>query len=65
LVYSKKGDYKQTANGRLEGQIIVGGNVQKGGNSDVILFAQSIPTPPGIGSTMPTKSLPLISAWQK
>lgn len=65
LVYSKKGDYKQTANGRLEGQIIVGGDVQKGGNSDIILYTQSIPTPPGILGITPTKSLPLISAWQK
>lgn len=66
LVYAKKGNYKQTANGRLEGQIIVGGTVQKGGNSDILLFQQSIPTPPG-GTTVatPTLSLPLISAWQK
>lgn len=65
LVYSKKGNYKQTANGILKGQIIVGGDVQKGGNSDIILFTQSIPTPPGILGITPTKSLPLISAWQK
>jgi hypothetical protein len=65
LVYSKKGNYKQTANGTLKGQIIVGGDVQKGGNSDVILYVQSIPTPPGGVSVTPTKSLPLISAWQK
>ncbi len=65
LVYSKKGNYKQTANGVLKGQIIVGGDVQKGGNSDIIMFTQSIPTPPGGVSVTPTKSLPLISAWQK
>lgn len=65
LVYSKKGNYKQTANGILKGQIIVGGEVQKGGNSDIIMFTQSIPTPPGGVSVTPTKSLPLISAWQK
>jgi hypothetical protein len=65
LVYSKKGNYKQTANGTLKGQIIVGGDVQKGGNSDIILYVQSIPTPPGGVSVTPTKSLPLISAWQK
>jgi len=65
LVYSKKGNYKQTANGVLKGQIIVGGDVQKGGNSDIILFAKSIPAPPGGAGVTPIKSLPLISAWQK
>ena len=65
LVYSKKGNYKQTANGVLKGQIIVGGDIQKGGNSDIILFAKSIPAPPGGASVTPIKSLPLISAWQK
>ncbi|HSR87714.1 MAG TPA: hypothetical protein VLL07_02075, partial [Pontiella sp.] len=65
LVYSKKGNYKQTANGFVKGQIIVGGDVQKGGNSDILIYSQSIPTPPGGISVTPTKSLPLISAWQK
>ncbi len=65
LVYTKTGNYKQTANGELYGQLIVGGEVQKGGNSDIVLFQESIPTPPGVSSVTPTKSLPLISAWQK
>ncbi len=65
LVYSKSGSYKQTANGELYGQLIVGGPIQKGGVSDIIVYQQSIPTPPGISSVSPTKSLPLISAWQK
>jgi cytoskeletal protein CcmA (bactofilin family) len=65
LVYSKNGNYKQTANGRLEGQIIVGGTIQKGGNSDIVFYQQYIPNPPGVGSTVPTKSLPVIASWQK
>ena len=65
LVYAKNGNYKQTANGTLEGQLIVGGTVQKGGNSDFVLFQRNVPSPPGGTTTTPTQSLPLISAWQK
>lgn len=65
LVYSKIGNYKQTANGTLVGQIIVGGTVQKGGNSDIILYQKCVPTPPGVTTVTPVQSLPLISGWQK
>ncbi len=65
LVYVKTGNYSQTANGKLIGQLIVNGDIKKGGNSDIIDFRQSIPIPPGVGSVTPTKSLPLIAGWQK
>jgi hypothetical protein len=65
LIYTKSGNYKQTANGVLYGQLIIGGEVQKGGNSDIIVYQQYIPNPPGVGTAVPSKSLPLISAWQK
>jgi cytoskeletal protein CcmA (bactofilin family) len=65
LIYSKTGNYKQTANGELYGQLIVGGEIQKGGNSDIVFYQKSIPTPPGVASVTPTKSLPVVSAWQK
>ncbi|MEE9367526.1 MAG: hypothetical protein V3V05_01550 [Pontiella sp.] len=65
LVYSNSGNYKQTANGELFGQLIIGGEIQKGGNSDIVFFQQSIPTPPGVCSVTPVKSLPVIAGWQK
>ena len=64
LIYAKIGDYDHTANGRVSGQIIVGGNISKGGNSDVFLFSRNVPTPPGDdpGSSGDIVGL---SAWQK
>jgi len=66
LIYAKSGDYAQTANGTLNGQLIVNGTIKKGGNSDIINYVRSVPTPPGIpGSTTPTTAWPVVSAWQK
>jgi cytoskeletal protein CcmA (bactofilin family) len=66
LIYAKSGDYSQTANGTLIGQLIVNGTIKKGGNSDIINYVRSVPTPPGgPGSTSPTTAWPVISAWQK
>lgn len=62
LIYAKTGDYKQTANGTLIGQIIVGGTVDKGGNSDIVFFNMYIPTPPGDATGGDEVG---ISAWQK
>ncbi len=47
FVYAKDGDYRQTANGNLEGQLIVCGDIKKGGNSDIIVYQQHILKPPG------------------
>ncbi len=66
LVYAKTGDYSQTANGTLIGQLIVNGTIKKGGNSDIVIYKRSVPTPPGgAGSTTPTTAWPVVSAWQK
>jgi len=66
LVYAKTGNYSQTANGELYGQLIVNGTIKKGGNSDIISFVRSVPTPPGgPGSSTPTTAWPVLSAWQK
>jgi len=66
LIYAKTGNYSQTANGELYGQLIINGTIKKGGNSDIINFVRSVPTPPGgPGSTNPTTAWPVVSAWQK
>ncbi len=63
LIYAKTGDYSQTANGTLNGQLIVNGTIKKGGNSDIINYVKSIPTPPW--DTTPIPAWPVVSAWQK
>ena len=63
VIYAKSGNYKQTANGRHEGQLIVKGNIDKGGNSDVLVFVQNVVTPPGDDSG--NDDLIGVSAWQK
>lgn len=66
LIYAKTGDYSQTANGTLNGQLLVNGATKLGGNSDVINYVRSVPTPPGLpGSVVPTTAWPVLSAWQK
>jgi cytoskeletal protein CcmA (bactofilin family) len=65
LVYAKTGDYIQTANGALEGQLIVGGNIRKGGNSDMVMYERIVPTPPGGGKWGDSADLVGVSAWQK
>ncbi|RKX33347.1 MAG: hypothetical protein DRP64_20985, partial [Verrucomicrobia bacterium] len=63
LVYAKTGNYSQTANGKLIGQLIVNGTIKKGGNSDIINYVKSIPTPPW--DTTPIPAWPVVAAWQK
>jgi len=68
LIYAKTGNYSQTANGNHEGQLIVKGSIYKGGCSDVLLMAETIPTPPGgfPGSEgTPEEELIGVSAWQQ
>jgi len=66
LVYAKTGNYSQTANGELYGQLIVNGTIKKGGNSDIVNYVRSVPTPPGgPGSSTPTTAWPVVAAWQK
>ncbi len=63
LVYAKTGDLQHTANGEIAGQIIVNGNINKAGNSDIITsFAVNVPSPPG-GNTI--TDYIAITAWQK
>jgi hypothetical protein len=63
LVYAKTGGLDHTANGEIRGQIIVNGNIKKGGNSDIMTaFATYVPSPPG-GSV--TTDYIAITAWQK
>lgn len=66
LIYAKTGNYSQTANGILNGQLMINGTIKKGGNSDIINYVRSVPTPPGdLGGTTPTTAWPVVSAWQK
>lgn len=63
LIYGKTGGFSYTANGNIEGQIIVNGDIKKAGNSDIMsTFAQSIPEPPE-GAT--TTDYIAITAWQE
>jgi cytoskeletal protein CcmA (bactofilin family) len=63
LIYAKNGDYVHTANGRVEGQIIVKGNISKGGVSDVLVYERTQPAVPGEAGTV-TINLGA-SAWQQ
>lgn len=67
LLYCKKSNLHMTANGTVIGQIIVNGDIEKAGNSDILgTYVQSIPSVPGTTeSAAPTKHLPVITAWQK
>jgi|GEM_PF-1990912 len=63
LLYAKSGSLKDTANGEIKGQIIVKGNIDKGGNSDILAeYEQNLPSPPGDN---PITSYVAITAWQK
>lgn len=65
LIYAKTGNMQHTANGEVRGQIIINGNIDKAGNSDIMTdFIPNIPTPPGGGYT-PGDPRPEITAWQK
>jgi cytoskeletal protein CcmA (bactofilin family) len=65
LIYVKNGDYAHTANGEVEGQIIVQGDIRKAGNSDVFLYKQYIPTLPDGSEPTAEEDLVGVSAWQK
>ena len=63
LMYCKKSNFHMTANGTVIGQIIVNGNIEKAGTSDILGdYVQSIPSPPGEASFTDYIA---ITAWQK
>ncbi len=63
LIYCKKSNFHMTANGTVIGQIIVNGDIEKAGNSDILSdFEQNVPSPPG--SSVTTDYI-AIAAWQK
>ncbi|MBT8042407.1 MAG: hypothetical protein HKP10_09320 [Kiritimatiellales bacterium] len=63
LIYAKSGSFRHNGGGEIAGQIIVNGDIHKGGNSDIMTsFASNVPSPPG-GST--TTDHIAITAWQK
>ncbi len=66
-IYCKTGGYKQTANGRHEGQLIVNGDIRKGGCSDVIVYEGAVISPPGddSGTGAANEDIIGVSAWQK
>lgn len=63
LIYAKTGGFTQTANGQIEGQIVVKGNISKGGNSDEMLYVETVLDTPGDDGS--TADVIGISAWQK
>ena len=66
LIYTKVGDLEMSANGRVQGQIIVNGDIRKTGCSGVLVYGRSYPTPPGGGGGVGDgEDLIGVSAWQK
>ncbi|MCE9614982.1 MAG: hypothetical protein K8T26_11935 [Lentisphaerae bacterium] len=63
MIYAKTGSFTQTSNGRMEGQMIIKGNINKGGASDEMLYVKTILTTPGVTSS--ASDLIGVSAWQK
>ena len=64
IIYARMGDYKQTANGVVEGQIIVKGDIDKAGCSDVDLWSKKMPEYPG-EEDGEDSDLVAFRAWQK
>jgi cytoskeletal protein CcmA (bactofilin family) len=63
LIYAKTGGFSYTANGDINGQIIVNGDIKKAGNSDILTsYEQYVPSPPE-GAT--TTEYIAITAWQE
>ncbi len=65
LIYAKVGDYDHTANGKVVGQVIVGGDIKKSGNSDVWLFSKTDLTDPGSTGDDVEENAIGASAWQR
>jgi hypothetical protein len=65
LIYTKVGDFEMPANGQLEGQAIVHGDIRKTGCSGVILFREYIPQNPYGTDPVPGTDVVTVSAWQK
>ena len=65
LAYARSGGYEQTANGVFIGQIVVAGNVKKGGCSDVIVVNTVVPPDPDPAPWQIAGDYPVVSAWQK
>lgn len=65
LIYAKTGGLEHNANGSIEGQIIVNGDVRKTGNSGIIVYERIIPTPPGEEDPWAAAQVVGVSAWQK
>jgi cytoskeletal protein CcmA (bactofilin family) len=63
LIYAKNGDYIHTANGQLRGQVIVKGDIAKGGTNVDLLFKQTEPAVPGQAGTLVIALR--ASAWQQ
>ena len=63
MIYVKTGSYSQTGGNSHTGQLIVKGNINKGGNSDILVYQRSTIIPPG--STSGQNEVVALSAWQK
>ncbi|MFC1496926.1 hypothetical protein ACFLS1_00445 [Verrucomicrobiota bacterium] len=66
FIYVPNGDYIHSANGTVDGMIVVGGDIDKTGNSDIMTYEFCWPTPPG-GDSGPGSGEDVIgiSAWQQ
>ncbi len=63
LIYAKTGGFEYTANGTINGQIIVNGDIKKSGSSDILTaYEQSVPSPP---EDETTTDYIAITAWQE
>lgn len=64
-IYAKSGDFSYTANGNIEGQVVVAGDIKKAGNSDALLFTQTDLTDPGDDGSNDVEANVVPSAWQQ
>ena len=63
LIYGKTGGFSYTANGNINGQIIVNGAIKKAGNSDIMTsYDTYVPSPP---EDSVTTEYIAIAAWQE
>jgi formylmethanofuran dehydrogenase subunit C len=67
LIYVRGGSLDWTGGGLLNGNIVVAGNIDKGGGSDLVVAFSAIPPviPDTVISTTNSTDYVIISAWQQ
>jgi hypothetical protein len=65
LIYARAGDYTQTSNGNVTGQLVIKGDISKGGNSDVMAYKQCIPVVPGHEGESENGFCLVVGSWRE